>query len=81
MKKITMEPPTTEEIALCAYWIWEKEGRPTGRDLIHWRQAEAQLQADYFHEQLAAVQSTPAPRTRRAKIATRSIHSFQEISV
>jgi len=81
MKKITREPPTAEEIALCAYWIWEKEGRPAGRDVVHWRQAESQLQAAYLHEKLAAVQSTPAPRTRRPKTATRLIHSLQEISV
>lgn len=82
MKKVTMEPPTAEEIALCAYWIWEKEGRPAGRDAAHWRQAEAQLRADYFHENLAAVQSIPVPRTRRPKTATQSIlHSLQEISV
>ncbi len=82
MKKITMEPPTAEEIAFCAYWIWEKEGWPTGRDAIHWRQAEAQLQAAYVHEKLAAEKVTSASGTRRPKTATRSIiHSLQEISV
>ena len=80
MKKITMEPPTAEEIALCAYGIWEKEGRPAGRDAAHWRQAEAQLQAAFLHEKLAAAKLTSAPGTRRPKTATRSIlHSLQEM--
>lgn len=36
--------PTREEIALCAHQIWEEAGRPDGRDLEHWLQAEARLQ-------------------------------------
>ncbi|HWB59770.1 MAG TPA: DUF2934 domain-containing protein [Chthoniobacteraceae bacterium] len=35
--------PTEEEIAECAYWIWESEGHPLGREEEHWRQAETQL--------------------------------------
>ena len=41
--------PTTEskhgEIALLASQIWEKEGKPSGRDEEIWLQAEAQLLA------------------------------------
>jgi hypothetical protein len=32
-----------ELIAALAYSIWEQEGRPAGRDVEHWLQAEAQL--------------------------------------
>lgn len=28
------------EIAMAAYYIWEKEGRPHGHDLDHWLRAE-----------------------------------------
>ena len=35
--------PTQEEIAECAYWIWESEGHPIGREEEHWREAEEQL--------------------------------------
>jgi len=35
--------PSSEEIAVCAYIIWEREGCPHGRALEHWLQAEAQL--------------------------------------
>ena len=38
-------PVTREEIALCAYYIWEKGGRPEDRALEHWLQAELQLRA------------------------------------
>jgi hypothetical protein len=34
---------TGEEIAALAYSIWEKEGRPDGRDVEHWLQAELQV--------------------------------------
>jgi hypothetical protein len=39
----TRSKPTQHEIAVCAYCIWEKEGRPQGRALNHWLQAELQL--------------------------------------
>jgi hypothetical protein len=37
--------PSQEDIAICAFLIWEQEGRPEGRDKAHWEQAEAQLAA------------------------------------
>ena len=37
--------PTHEAIALRAYQIWEKNGRPSGREAEHWSQALAQLKA------------------------------------
>jgi hypothetical protein len=44
------QEPTPDEIALCAYFIWEHEGRPPGREAAHWLQAEAQLTADRKHD-------------------------------
>jgi hypothetical protein len=35
--------PTQKDIEVCAYCIWEQEGRPEGRALDHWVQAELQL--------------------------------------
>lgn len=32
-----------EEIALAAYLAWERDGRPQGRDLHYWLEAEARL--------------------------------------
>jgi DUF2934 family protein len=42
--------PTHNEIATCAYLIWEREGCPLGRDQEIWQQAETQLRATLAHE-------------------------------
>ena len=36
---------TTERISIRAHAIWEEQGRPQGRELEHWLQAESQLKA------------------------------------
>jgi hypothetical protein len=35
--------PNEDELKLRAYWHWEKEGRPEGRHLEHWKAAERDL--------------------------------------
>ncbi len=35
--------PSYDEIAMRAYAIYEREGRPEGRDVEHWLQAETEL--------------------------------------
>lgn len=47
---IEIDAPSPEDIAICAYLIWEKEGKPSGRLRVHWLQAEAQLMACRAHE-------------------------------
>jgi Protein of unknown function (DUF2934) len=42
----TYQEPTSEEIAACAYLIYEREGRPDGKATQHWLEAEAQLIAE-----------------------------------
>ena len=37
--------PSSQQIADLARRIWEAEGRPDGRDKIHWLEAEARLNA------------------------------------
>jgi|GEM_PF-6133171 len=37
--------PTKEEVSLLASQLWEKQGRPSERDLEFWLQAESQLLA------------------------------------
>ena len=37
--------PTHDEIAMCAFLAWEKEGRPAGRETNYWLAAEAELRA------------------------------------
>lgn len=62
------QEPTHEEIAICARGIYEREGRPQGRAMQHWLQAEAQLKAerkaaagDQASAKPAAKQATPTP--------------------
>jgi hypothetical protein len=39
-------PPTTEQIAALAHAIWIDRGRPEGRDMDHWLEAERQLRGE-----------------------------------
>ena len=48
----TRSEATEDEIAVCAYFIWEQEGKPVGRALDHWLQAELQLAASLWHDSL-----------------------------
>ncbi len=37
---------TSEQIARRAYFIWEQQGRPAGKEREHWMLAEQQLKAE-----------------------------------
>ena len=52
----TLSRTTQNETAVCAYFIWEQEGKPVGRALDHWLQAELQLAASLWHESLFSPQ-------------------------
>ncbi len=41
--KSASRPVSTETIAARAYTLWEKAGRPQGRDLGYWLQAESEI--------------------------------------
>ena len=43
--------PAREEIAICAYLIWEREGYPEKMEKTHWAQAEVQLIVCHAHDQ------------------------------
>jgi hypothetical protein len=45
-------------IAERAYELWEEHGRPSGYDLIHWRQAEQEI--------LASIDTCPGRSINRA---------------
>lgn len=47
-----------------AYQLWEREGRPHGKDLEHWRRAEQEVksQADQGILQRSVERSNPSPR-------------------
>lgn len=71
-KKAYVEP-SNEDIAVCAYHIWEREGRPDGKDVVHWVQARAQLIADRKQD-AGLLGATRALRTsRKVKKAKRPV--------
>ena len=58
-----IDPSLMARIRQRAYEIWEDEGRPEGRERIHWLRAEAE-----FREQLFARRfSNPGARVRMQK--------------
>ncbi len=67
-------PPTGEEIAICARLIYETEGRPEGRAMEHWLQAEAILiaerKADAGLLEPAATESPKSPTTGGSKTSS-----------
>jgi hypothetical protein len=68
--------PTSEQIARAAYLVWEQEGRPQGRDMAHWLQAELQLKASAFGDGKGLRRPDAATRTgtaaaKRARAAGR----------
>jgi len=42
--------PSEEDIAICAYLIWENEGCPEKLDEVHWDQAKVQLTVCHAHD-------------------------------
>ena len=77
MNQLNTTLPSHDEIALCAFLIWEKEGRQPGREQTYWLQAEAQLRQTRQHQaELAAAakatrpwppQTAAAPKTATAR--------------
>jgi hypothetical protein len=57
----TRSDATKEEVAVCAYFIWEQEGKPVGRALDHWLEAELQLAASLWHESLCYHEGRTSP--------------------
>jgi hypothetical protein len=41
-----MDPEKERRIRERAYDIWQREGRPHGRDAEHWRRAAAEIEAE-----------------------------------
>ena len=67
--------PGHDEIALCAFLLWEREGCQPGREMTYWLQAECEVRATYQKkaEQTAAALAAkpwpPAPRVTAAPSA------------
>ena len=57
--------PTREEVGLRAYFIWEREGKPQGREQQHWLQALAELKAERDKAIKPPVKTKPAAAPKR----------------
>lgn len=66
---------TREAIQKRSYNIWEREGRPHGRDHEHWKLAESELlvELERLHQEAKAyVAAESAPKAAKAKTAKAS---------
>lgn len=80
-----MSKPSQSDIAKHAYQLWEREGRPQGRDKDHWHAAErdilgaATAQEDRpigeirSAQQASARQADPPPRSRQTGAASPAV--------
>ena len=57
-----------KKIAERAYVLWESEGRPNGRDLDNWHQAESEVLAGCTTESEAHTQDVTAIRSIRTTV-------------
>ena len=55
---------TEERVKARAHEIWEREGRPHGRHLAHWQQAEAEIAGEDAPKEAAPKQRAAAPANR-----------------
>ncbi len=55
-----------QEVAQCAYAVWESSGRPDGQDQANWFQAEAQLLFDAAQDRGLLSATGDAPAAARA---------------
>jgi heme oxygenase len=62
--------PTTDEISRRAYEIFVARGRPHGRDVEHWLEAEAQLKA-VIPARTARRVNRPGTSTRVKRVGVR----------
>lgn len=62
--------PSAEEIAAYAYYLWESEGRQSGRDLDYWLDAKAHLEIDRKFE--AGLLPSPSKPAQKGQIDSRA---------
>ncbi len=60
-----MMPDRHAEIAKRAYTLWEREDRPTGKDLDHWFRAEAAFETTQQAQTVKDARSKARRRTTK----------------
>jgi hypothetical protein len=64
--------PTEDEISVRAYYLWERDGRPHGRDVDYWIKAKDQLNCERQQGATTTTKQAPAvaaadPKSAAAK--------------
>jgi hypothetical protein len=59
-------PDRDDRIRRRAHEIWEREGRPHGKDAEHWEQAQREVDAEASAEIAAATAGSTRPKSPRA---------------
>ena len=63
--KVLSTPATEEAIRARAYQIWEEEGRPEGRQELHWQRALEWFASKALHTKASkAPKAKPAPKRK-----------------
>lgn len=57
----------SEQIRQLAYEIWEREGRPEGKESEHWKQAERELRERMAQDGAGREQEPPAGNEKRSR--------------
>ena len=66
-----MSESREQAIRVRAYALWERDGRPEGRSMAHWSQAETEIAVE---QALAAQDKVKAVKSRRRRSAAKSLH-------
>lgn len=67
--KKTISDEVRRRIELCAYHIWEREGRPLGRESEHWQLAEAEILGAKPVKKASPAKSNGSAKTPKPKKA------------
>ncbi len=67
-----MKPNLHDEIAKVAFDLYQKEGCPEGRELIHWLEAEKIVKENYQGKRGGPSESTVDPERPAGKTTTKS---------
>jgi hypothetical protein len=67
-----------KEIATCAYYLWESDGRPAGRDEEYWFKAKAQLAKRPVQPATTKALAMPPPSAARTESSATRTESSTE---
>lgn len=62
------QQPTDDQVSVRAYYLWERDGRPQGRDWEYWLRAKEELVCENSRTTVVA---KPTPTTAEPKSAPR----------